>query len=69
MIEGCPIDMIPTLSDHTYSCSTLVIGAGLAGATLGFFLQKTGDDVLMLELLDAKEKEKTLRRYDNRPRK
>ncbi len=41
-----------------YSCETLIIGAGLAGATLGFLLRQAGKDVLMLELLDAKEKDK-----------
>ncbi|MCR4705901.1 MAG: FAD-dependent monooxygenase [Lachnospiraceae bacterium] len=41
-----------------YSCETLIIGAGLAGATLGFLLRQAGKDVLMLELLDVKEKDK-----------
>ncbi len=41
-----------------YSCEILIIGAGLAGATLGFLLRQAGEDVLMLELLDAREKDK-----------
>ena len=44
--------------DRQYRCKTLIVGAGLAGATLGFLLRKAGDDVLLLELLDAKEKDK-----------
>ncbi len=44
--------------DGQYRCKTLIVGAGLAGASLGFLLRKAGDDVLLLELLDAKEKDK-----------
>ena len=44
--------------DRQYRCKTLIVGAGLAGASLGFLLRKAGDDVLRLELLDAKEKDK-----------
>ena len=41
-----------------YKCDILIIGAGLAGAILGFLLRRSGKDVLMVELLDAKEKDK-----------
>ncbi len=41
-----------------YKCDTLIIGAGLAGSILGFLLRMSGKDVLMVELLDAKEKDK-----------
>ena len=44
--------------DRQYRCKTLIVGAGLAGATLGFLLRQAGDEVLLLELLDAKEKGK-----------
>ena len=44
--------------ERRYRCRTLIVGAGLAGASLGFLLRKAGDDVLLLELLDAKEKDK-----------
>lgn len=44
--------------ERQYRCKTLIVGAGLAGATLGFLLRKAGDDVLLLEILDAKEKDK-----------
>ena len=36
----------------------LIVGAGLAGSAAGFLLKKAGADVLALELLDAKTKEK-----------
>lgn len=36
----------------------LIVGAGLAGSVAGFLLKKAGADVLALELLDAKTKEK-----------
>ena len=36
----------------------LIVGAGLAGSVVGFLLKKAGADVLALELLDAKTKEK-----------
>ena len=41
-----------------YNCDILIIGAGFAGAVLGFLLRKSGKDVLMLELRDVKEKDK-----------
>ena len=41
-----------------YKCDILIIGAGLAGAILGYLLRRSGKDVLMVELLDAKEKDK-----------
>ena len=53
MIEGSA-----GTSERQYLCKTLIVGAGLAGASLGFLLRKAGDDVLLLELLDAKEKNK-----------
>ena len=36
----------------------LIAGAGLAGSVTGFLLKKAGADVMVLELLDAKKKEK-----------
>ena len=36
----------------------LIVGAGLAGSVAGFLLKKAGADVLALELLDAKTKDK-----------
>ena len=36
----------------------LIVWAGLAGSVAGFLLKKAGADVLALELLDAKTKEK-----------
>ena len=36
----------------------LIVGAGLAGSVTGFLLKKAGADVLALELLDAKTKDK-----------
>ena len=36
----------------------LIVGVGLAGSVVGFLLKKAGADVLALELLDAKTKEK-----------
>ena len=36
----------------------LVVGAGLAGSVTGFLLKEAGADVLALELLDAKTKDK-----------
>ena len=46
-----------SVPERRYRCRTLIVGAGLAGAALGFLLRKAGDDVLLLELLDAKEKD------------
>lgn len=40
------------------TCDFLIVGAGLSGCALGFFLARAGADVLALELLDAKEKNK-----------
>ncbi len=51
-------DRSVSASERQYRCKTLIVGAGLAGASLGFLLRKAGDDVLLLELLDAKEKDK-----------
>ncbi len=36
----------------------LIIGAGLAGCTLGYLLRKAGADVLALEICDAEKKDK-----------
>ena len=36
----------------------LIVGAGLAGSVTGFLLKEAGADVLALELLDAKTKDK-----------
>lgn len=36
----------------------LVVGAGAAGASLGYLLKQAGRDVLLLEMLDAKKKNK-----------
>lgn len=36
----------------------LIVGAGAAGSTLGFLLKQAGRDVLSLEMLDAKKKNK-----------
>ncbi len=36
----------------------LIIGAGLAGATLGYLFRKAGRDVLLLEICDAQKKDK-----------
>ena len=36
--------------DRQYRCKTLIVGAGLAGATLGFLLRQAGDEVLLPEL-------------------
>ena len=36
----------------------LVVGAGAAGASLGYLLKQAGKDVLLLEMLDAKKKNK-----------
>lgn len=36
----------------------LVVGAGAAGASLGYLLQRAGKDVLLLEMLDARKKNK-----------
>ena len=52
------IDRLGSVPEWQYRCKTLIVGAGLAGASLGFLLRKAGDDVLLLELLDAKEKDK-----------
>ena len=46
-------DRLVSTSERQYRCNTLIVGAGLAGASLGFLLRKAGDDVLLLELLDA----------------
>ena len=42
----------------TMTCDFLIVGAGLSGCTLGVLLARAGADVLALELLDAKEKDK-----------
>ena len=47
-----------SVPERRYRCRTLIVGAGLAGSSLGFLLRKAGDDVLLLELLDAKGKDK-----------
>ena len=52
------IDKSVNTRDRQYRCKTLIVGAGLAGGALGFLLRKAGDDVLLLEILDAKEKDK-----------
>ena len=52
------IDKSASILEKQYRCKTLIVGAGLAGASLGFLFRKSGDDVLLLELLDAKEKDK-----------
>ena len=52
------IDKSASILEKQYRCKTLIVGAGLAGASLGFLLREAGDDVLLLELLDAKEKDK-----------
>lgn len=39
-------------------CGCLIVGGGLAGCTAGVLLRRAGVDVLMLELLDAKAKDK-----------
>ena len=51
------IDRTGSVSEKQYRCKALIVGAGLAGAALGFLLREAGDDVLLLELLDAKEKD------------
>ena len=43
---------------RTISCDCLVVGAGLAGSTLGFLLRGQGRDVLALELRDLSRKDK-----------
>ena len=52
------IDRTASIPERQYRCKTLIVGAGLAGAAIGFLLRKAGNDVLLLELLDAKEKDK-----------
>ena len=42
----------------TQRCDYLIVGGGLAGATLGYILKKAGKDVLIVELLDAAAKDK-----------
>lgn len=39
-------------------CDYLIVGAGMAGATLGYLLQKNGYDVIILEREDLSKKEK-----------
>ncbi|MBQ3320363.1 MAG: NAD(P)/FAD-dependent oxidoreductase, partial [Spirochaetia bacterium] len=41
-----------------YRCEYLIVGGGLAGCSLGYLLRKSGADVLILERLDAKRKDK-----------
>jgi len=41
-----------------YRCEYLIVGGGLAGCSLGYLLRKSGADVLILERLDAKKKDK-----------
>ena len=41
-----------------YKCEYLIVGGGLAGCSLGYLLRKSGADVLILERLDAKRKDK-----------
>ena len=53
-------DRSVSASERQYRCKTLIVGEGLADAALGFLLRKAGDDVLLLELLDAKEKDKLI---------
>lgn len=43
---------------ETKHCDYLIIGGGAAGCTLGYLLRKAGADVLILERLDAKQKDK-----------
>lgn len=58
MRDDKAVERSVSASERQYRCKTLIVGAGLAGASLGFLLRKAGDDVLLLELLDAKEKDK-----------
>lgn len=39
-------------------CDYLIVGGGAAGSVLGYLLRKAGADVLILERLDAKQKDK-----------
>ena len=41
------IDRLGSVPEWQYRCKTLIVGAGLAGASLGFLLRKAGDDVLL----------------------
>ena len=41
-----------------HRCEYLIVGGGLAGCSLGYLLRKSGADVLILERLDAKRKDK-----------
>lgn len=41
------IDKSASILEKQYRCKTLIVGAGLAGASLGFLLREAGDDVLL----------------------
>lgn len=43
---------------ETKHCDYLIVGGGAAGSVLGYLLRKAGADVLILERLDAKQKDK-----------
>ena len=46
------------MNTTSYTADVLIVGAGLAGSTLGFLLRQSGKDVLAVELRDADEKDK-----------
>lgn len=46
------------MNTTSYTSDVLIVGAGLAGSTLGFLLRQSGKDVLAVELRDADEKDK-----------
>lgn len=41
------IDKSASILEKQYRCDPLIVGAGLAGASLGFLFRKSGDDVLL----------------------
>ncbi len=41
------IDKSASILEKQYRCKTLIVDAGLAGASLGFLFRKSGDDVLL----------------------
>ena len=41
-----------------FSTQYLIIGAGLAGSVLAFLLSRSGSEVILAEILDAKTKDK-----------
>ena len=41
------IDKSASILEKQYRCKPLIVGAGLAGASLGFLLREAGDDVLL----------------------